>query len=154
MSIKELVIQSQLVPPRQRKGLLRRPRLEARLAAVLDYPLTIVQAGAGYGKSTALAALAEVVDRLAWYTITEPDRDPLLFVAHLVCAFERQKSAWCDLTLLTLEQSTGRVTPDVLTPLINALTLELDDEAVLVLDDYHLVADVPEIVALVERWVG
>ena len=153
MSIKELVIQSQLVPPRQRKGLLRRPCLEARLAAVLDYPLTIVQAGAGYGKSTALAALAGVVDRLAWYTITEPDRDPLLFVAHLVCAFERQKSAWCDLTLLTLEQSTGRVTPDVLTPLINALTLELDDEAVLVLDDYHLVADVAEIVALVERLV-
>jgi len=38
----------------------------------------------------------------------------------------------------------------VLTPLINALTLNWDDEAVLVLDDYHLVADVAEIVALVE----
>ena len=51
MALRDLVIQSQLIPPRQRKGVLRRPRLEARLEDVLDYPLTLVQAGTGYGKS-------------------------------------------------------------------------------------------------------
>ncbi len=153
MALRDLVIQSQLLPPRQRRGVLRRPRLEARLGAVLDYPLTLVQAGTGYGKSTALATLADAVDPLFWYTITEPDRDPLLFVAHLVCAFERRDPAWCEPVLRALEEAGGRVTPEALTLLLNTLTLELHDEAVLVLDDYHLVADVPEIAALVERLV-
>jgi LuxR family maltose regulon positive regulatory protein len=153
MALRDLVIRSQLVPPRQPRGVLRRPRLEARLAAVLDHPLTLVQAGTGYGKSTALAALAEAVEPLFWYTITEPDRDPLLFLAHLVCAFERGDPAWGDQIFCALEEANGRVLPEALTPLLNALTLGLESKAVLVLDDYHLVADVPEIAALVERLV-
>jgi ATP/maltotriose-dependent transcriptional regulator MalT/DNA-binding SARP family transcriptional activator len=153
MALKDLVIQSQLLPPRQQKGVLRRPRLEARLAEILDYPLTLVQAGTGYGKSTTLATLANTVEPLFWYTITDPDRDPLLFLAHLVCAFERGDPTWCDPVFRALEEAGGRVTPEALTPLLNALTLELEDEAVLVMDDYHLVADVAEIGALVERLV-
>jgi LuxR family maltose regulon positive regulatory protein len=153
MALTDLVIQSQLIPPRQRRGVLRRPRLETRLAEVLDYPLTLVQAGTGYGKSTALAALADLVDRLAWYSITEPDRDPLLFLAHLVCAFGGQDLGWCEPVLRALEASGGRVTPTALTPLLNELTREQNGEIVLVLDDFHLVADVPEIAALVERLV-
>jgi LuxR family maltose regulon positive regulatory protein len=153
MALKDLVIRSQLIPPRQRRGVLRRPRLEARLQAVLDHPLTLVHAGTGYGKSTALSALAAAVDPLAWYTITELDRDPLLFLAHLICAFERHLPAGCQAALRILEEATGRVTPGALTPLLNALTLDLERDAVLVLDDYHLVADVPEVSALVERLV-
>ncbi len=153
MALKDLVIRSQLIPPRQRKGVLRRPRLEARLVDVLHYPLTLVQAGTGYGKSTALAALADAVDLLFWYTITEPDRDPLLFLSHLVCAFERDRTAWCESIFLGLDDMGGRVMPDALTPLLNALTRELDHEAVLVLDDYHLVDNVPEVSGLVERLV-
>lgn len=153
MSLNDLVIRSQLVPPQQRRGVLRRPRLEARLAEVVEYPLTIVQAGTGYGKSTALVTLAGRVGALAWYTITEPDRDPILFLTHLVCAFEMHDPDLCEPAIRALETLQGRVTPNALTPLLNALTLELDEETVLVLDDYHLVDDVPEITALVERLV-
>ena len=135
MALQDLVIRSQLVPPRHRRGVVRRPRLGARLDEVLDYPLTIVQAGTGYGKSTALAALAHVVDSLFWYTITEPDRDPLLFAAHLICAFERLAPD-CEEALAGLEAAGGQVTPALLTPLLNLLTRALDDDAVLVLDDY------------------
>lgn len=153
MALKDLVIQSQLIPPRQRKGVLRRARLDARLAAILDYPLTLVLAGTGCGKSTALASLAGSVGRLFWYSIAEPDRDPLLFLAHLICAFECQTAAWGRPALDALEASGGRVGCEALNPLLNALTLDLNREAVLVLDDYHLVADVPEIAALVEHLV-
>ena len=153
MALTDLVIRSQLIPPRQRRGVLRRPRLEARLADALDYPLTIVQAGTGYGKSTALASLGSSAAQLSWYTVTDPDRDPLLFLAHLVCAFQPLEPDWCQPAMRALEEAGGRVTPETLTPLLNALTLELDQEAILVLDDYHLVDDVPEIGALVERLV-
>lgn len=153
MALKDLVIQSQLIPPRQQRGVLRRPQLEQRLALVLEYPLTLVQAGTGYGKSTALASLVHTVDRLCWYTVTEPDRDPLLFLAHLVCAFERQGATACEPVLGALEDAGGRVVPALLTPLLNALTDGVNGELVVVLDDYHLVADVPEVAALVERLV-
>lgn len=153
MALKDLVIQSQLIPPRQQRGVLRRPRLEARLAQVLDYPLTLVQAGTGYGKSTALTALSGATDLLFWYTITEPDRDPLLFLAHLICAFEQQDANWCEAALHAVEESGGRVAPEMLTPLLNALTRDLSGEAILVLDDYHVVDAVPEISALVKRLV-
>lgn len=151
MALQDLVIRSQLVPPRQRRGMLRRPRLESRLLAALDFPLTLVHAGTGYGKSTALATLASLVDPLAWYTITEPDRDPLLFLAHLICAFEGMVPAGCGAALRILEEASRRVTPAALTPLINSLTVEPGREAVVVLDDYHLVADQPEVAALVQR---
>ncbi|MGD8624638.1 MAG: hypothetical protein PVJ34_08885, partial [Anaerolineae bacterium] len=153
MALKDLVIQSQLLPPRQRRGVLRRRRLEERLEAVLDFPLMVVQAGTGYGKSTALAALADLVEVLFWYTINEPDRDPLLFMAHLVCAFEHHQPAWCEPVMDALEEAGGQVSASLLTPMLNRLTRELDREAVLVLDDYHLVADVAEIAALVEHLV-
>ncbi len=153
MALEDLVIRSQLFPPRQRRGLLRRPRLEARLEAVLDYPLTIVQAGTGYGKSTALAALADLSTPLYWYSITEPDRDPLLFLAHLICAFEPLEPSWTRPVLRALEEKGAYLAPGVVNPLINALTRELEGAVVLVLDDYHLVADVPEIAALVEQLV-
>jgi LuxR family maltose regulon positive regulatory protein len=61
--------------------------------------------------------------------------------------------AGCEPVLRLPEEASGRVTPAVLTPLINALTAELEQNAVLVMDDYHLVANVHEISALVERLV-
>lgn len=149
MTLQDLVIQSQLHPPRPRKSLLRRPRLEARLEVVLDSTLTIVQAGTGYGKSTALAAFASDGVKLFWYTITEPDRDPLLFLVHLLSAFgEYGKSA-----LDSLATNNGLVAPLALNPLLNALTSQLDEEAILILDDFHLVLQVDEIVALIRKLV-
>ncbi len=153
MTLKDLVIQSQLIPPRQQRGVLHRPQVEDRLARVVDVPLTVVQAGTGYGKSTALASLAASVERLCWYTITDPDRDPLLFLAHVLCAFERQGAWRCGPAVDALEDSGGRVTPELLTPLLNALADGPEQDLVLVLDDFHLVAEVPEIAALVERLV-
>lgn len=73
-----LVVRTKLTPPRLHKQTLHRPRLTERLLKALDYRLTVVQAGAGYGKSTALAALAEGEHPFAWYHLADEDADPLL----------------------------------------------------------------------------
>lgn len=149
MSLNDLVIQSQLSPPRLRKSILTRSRIEARLAANLDYPLTVVQAGTGYGKSTALASLAAAGHELFWYTISEPDRDPLLFLVHLLSTFgEYGKTA-----LVSLETSGGQVDPAALIPLLNSITRRAKGEVILVLDDFHLVRDVVEILELIKKLV-
>ena len=149
MSLQDLVIQSQLHPPRPRKSLLRRPRLDARLAVILDHPLTIVQAGTGYGKSTALASLPVADWQLFWYTITEPERDPLLFLVYLLSAFGEYGTT----TLHSLEINGGLVTPTALHPLLNELTRRVKGDAILVLDDFHLVSNVDEIIELLKKLV-
>lgn len=53
-------------------SLLRRPALEARLDEAFGKRLTVVVAGAGFGKSTLLAAWAEDVS-CAWYTLDAGD---------------------------------------------------------------------------------
>jgi len=149
MSITDLVIQSQLFPPRPRKSLLRRPRVDARLNVVFDYPLTIVQAGTGYGKTTALASLTNSKAKLFWYTITEPDHDPLLFLVHLFSAFD----IYGEKALKSLETNNGVISAVALNPLLNALTSRLKTDTVLVLDDFHIVLPVDEIAALVRKLI-
>ncbi|MCU0486262.1 MAG: hypothetical protein MUC85_09160 [Anaerolineales bacterium] len=149
MNLHDLVIQSQLHPPRTRKSILARPRIEMRLKTALDYPLTIVQAGTGYGKSTALASLVTEERELFWYTITEPDRDPLLFLVHLLSSC----GAYGAPALRALETSGGQVSPAALHPLLNALTQGLKQEAILVLDDFHIVSGVEAILELLKKLV-
>ncbi len=153
MVLKDLVIRSQLIPPRQRKGILRRARVQACLAGALDYPLTLVLAGTGYGKSTALADLSDLGVPLYWYTISEPHRDPLLFLLHLVSAFSQSGEDLEEGSLRFLEENNARAVPAALTPLLNALTIALDRDALLVIDDYHLVQAVPEIDALMRHFI-
>lgn len=150
MSIKDSIIQSQLLPPSQRASILLRPRLQALLASVYDYPLTIVQAGTGYGKSTALAELASSSRGLFWYSISEPERDPLLFLANLISAFNQGGKNLGMTALQALEDSGLQVSINALTPLVNTLTVNLTEDTLFVLDDFHIVADIPEITTLVE----
>ena len=153
MSIRDMVITSQLLPPDRRRGVLNRRRLAEKLGRALDTPLTLVLAGTGYGKSTALAGLTGSMAEVYWYTVSESERDPLLFLAHLLAAFEQGSQPWGKPFLERLEQSGGKAVPGALTFLLNTLTAGLTRDVVLVLDDYHLVADVPEVAALVERLV-
>lgn len=67
---------------------LMRPRLLARLDEARRHRLTLLNAAAGYGKTTLLEQWQpETVFRL---TCTEADRDPLHFDMHLLAAIERR----------------------------------------------------------------
>src|SRR5689334_7995670 len=79
------VVRTRLISPRLPRRWLRRPRLDRLLAAAVEYPVTVVSASAGYGKSTMLASFAA---RGGWPTIwcslSEGIADPLVFLLHLV----------------------------------------------------------------------
>lgn len=72
-----------IVPPGLSARILARPRITRALLEARHHRLTLLQAGTGYGKSTALAALAGNDLPLVWYQITEEDSDPLVFLLHL-----------------------------------------------------------------------
>ncbi len=155
MVLSQIVVRTKLTPPRPQRYTLPRPRLTARLAEALHYRLTLVHAGTGYGKSTALAALAQQAQPTGWYSIAEPDGDPSIFLPHLIHACQRALPALSDAPLATLERSsTPSAWQVVVDALVNALDEALTGPTLLILDDYHLVSDAPPIASLVDRLVG
>jgi len=140
---------------------LPRAALAAKLGEALDHRLTLVQAGTGCGKSTALAMLAQDETPLFWYSITEADVDPQQFLAYLIGAFRLRLPDLSDLPLTLLQeysvvphrQDSRAVWSRALDALVNALTESLPGPSLLVLDDYHLVAHSKEINALTEQFI-
>ena len=157
----DLILRTRLVPPRLHRHTLARPALIAKLRETLDVRCTVVHAGTGYGKSTALAAFvghdADLV--AAWYSLSEADADPQRFLAYLIAAFRLRYPALSELPQAILQEA-GPVTDggqrweNVVDALINALTDCITTPAVLVLDDFHFVHQTPAISGLIERFIA
>jgi ATP/maltotriose-dependent transcriptional regulator MalT/DNA-binding SARP family transcriptional activator len=76
---------TKITPPQPPRQLLRRERLLQILAHCRDYKLTLISAGAGYGKTTLLTDFAQYSDMaLCWYSMDESDRDPAVFCRYLL----------------------------------------------------------------------
>jgi len=97
------IVRTKIIPPPRNARTLPRPRVSQILAGTLEYRLTILQAGAGYGKSTALAELAREIQPLIWYQVSEEDSDPLVFLLHLFYATRRALPDMPDLPIAYLE---------------------------------------------------
>lgn len=136
-----MIIHSKLMPPRPHRGVLKRDRLHTLLNGTVGSPLTLIHAGTGFGKTTELLELSSLYPRVFWYQVTEPDRDPMLFLAHLISACTPSAEDH----LQRLENNGHIAAASVLTSILNQLTLDLEEEALLVMDDYHLVSDVTDI---------
>ena len=152
-----LILQTKLIPPKPLQPSLDRPRLSERILRSLHHRVTLVQAATGYGKSTALVqALAGGTVPLFWYSAAETDTDPVVFLLHVVYALRLQLPEIADSTLAFLRQgpaggpASWRRTTDML---INELADDLRTESALVIDDFHLVGDVPDIAHIVTRLV-
>ena len=153
-----LVVRTKLIPPRPGKRTLRRERLTRRLMEAQDYRLTILQAGAGYGKSTALACLAESGLPLAWYHLDPEDADPILFLLHLVSSFQRLDPEGNE-SLLNLisnwqSQPGSFQYVEIIDRLVNALSERLGSSTLLILDDVHHISDAAHTLQLLDRFIN
>jgi ATP/maltotriose-dependent transcriptional regulator MalT/DNA-binding SARP family transcriptional activator len=152
------LLRAKLAPPRLHRRLLPRPALAARLREALDYRVTLLQAGTGYGKTTALVALADGELPLLWYSVGESDADPQIFLSYLIAACAAGLPGLSDLPAATLRERRGEggsaAWAQVLDALLNAVGDSLRGPAILVLDDYHFVAGSPEIRSLTERLIA
>ena len=135
-----------------------RPRVSRVLCQAYEYRLTILQAGAGYGKSTALAELAGEGQPVAWYQVSDEDNDPLVFLLHVCHAIGRAYPDVKNLPISFLESWDGAQGPfpwrGVLDQIINALSNHLVMPALLILDDAHHVTDTGEVPHLLDRLIG
>lgn len=152
-----LILRSKLTPPRPPRHVLLRAALTARLRAALECRLTLVQAGTGYGKTTALAALADGSIPLFWYSADEQDADAQRWLAHLIACFRLGLPRLSDAPLALLRErhadEARRSLQQVLDALLNALHETLSAPSLLVIDDAHLITAAAESGALLERLI-
>ncbi|WP_170119279.1 BTAD domain-containing putative transcriptional regulator [Tumebacillus permanentifrigoris] len=149
----QYVLTTKLVPPRVKQQCLKRRRLDELFSSVIDYPVTLVQADAGYGKSTALVThLCPQFDHVAWCSLEEGERDPLLFLQYLIRSVQTLDPALGERSRRLLEEAeaTTAILQPCLTLLLNDLAEGAPDPSILVLDDYHTIANVPEIRTLTD----
>jgi len=81
------ILQTKLFRVPLSKDHVHRPHLLERLQQVKRYPLTIVSAPAGYGKSVLLSSWSEHCDcHSAWLSLDEEDNDLGLFESYFLAA--------------------------------------------------------------------
>jgi LuxR family maltose regulon positive regulatory protein len=132
---------TKLRPPAPRGRIVARARLVSQLEAGSGGKLTLVDAPAGWGKTTLLAAwCAQRSDICAWLSLDAADNDPVRFWAYLIEALRRAGPDVGASASGALGAPGTSVVEEVLPALINDLSA-LQERIVLVLDDYHLITN-------------
>ncbi|MBT3239665.1 MAG: tetratricopeptide repeat protein [Chloroflexi bacterium] len=131
--------------PKRNLKVLRRARLLDLLHNNIHRKLSFICAPAGYGKTTLLVDFAEDVDaEIFWYRILEQDTSLAAFYESLVQAFQVKIPSFGS-NQEGLSQ-TGDHTPRSLAISLAAIIEEsIDLYSIMVIDDYHIISDDPEI---------
>ena len=138
---RDVLLATKLHMPAPRPGLVPRPRLSGQLDEGLARGVVLVCAPAGYGKTVLLADWARRGGHPAgWLSLDAGDNDPARFWRHAVAALDRARPGIGDRVAPLLGPPTPSSFQGLVTALINELAGQPDaDEALLVLDDYHVI---------------
>ena len=140
------IVRTRLEPPRPASTVISRPRLTTVLVrGMTGFPLTLISAPAGYGKTTLLASLfyshASSLPT-AWLTLGEEDNDPILFLAYFLAALSGLNPAFGDLTRSVLAEPRLEHKPSFIAGvLVNDIGENLQEPFAVVLDDLHIISD-------------
>ena len=131
--------------PLWRAGGVMRPRLLDQLQAGLieQRKLTLVSAPAGYGKTTLITSwLYSFTEstRNVWLSLEKSDNESARFLSYWATAWNRISDFALENILALLEAPQLPPFQNILNEIINTLAL-LEEPAILVLDDYHLITN-------------
>lgn len=152
------LLRTKLIPPPRNARTLARPRVSQILKQALDYHLTILQAEAGYGKSTALAELAAELPNVIWYQAREEDNDPAVFLLQLCHALRQALPTSANLPISFLDEWNGLQGPlpwrRIVDQIINAMVEAPIAQTLLILDDAHFLTESGDLPHILERLIG
>src|SRR5690349_7568954 len=107
MPLEKQLLATKFYVPVTSGTLISRPRLTTLLNESLEYPLTLVSAAAGFGKTTLLATWSQSLPagnpRVAWVSLDEEDNEPQLFWMYVLTALGRQLPERFSLLLTQLQ---------------------------------------------------
>lgn len=142
--LEKQLLTTKFFPPIASHTLIARPRLSALFNESLTYPLTLLSAPAGSGKTTSLATWAQSLlasnSHLAWISLEEEDNEPISFWINILTALSMRQPEYFTPLLKYMQTPQPPPLKHVLTLLINLLVGN-SEHFVLVLDDYHLIIE-------------
>jgi LuxR family transcriptional regulator, maltose regulon positive regulatory protein len=149
-------LRTKLLPPRPAPALLSRPRLTERLLANLAHPVTLVTANAGSGKTTLVADFVRThAERnFVWYQLDHTDADPFVFLGYLTHGIKQVVSGFGEVMLSYLHQSAdelARQPERAVDVLLNEVLESVEQQLILVLDDYHHLGTETPVHGVVDR---
>ncbi len=140
----QLLLVTKFSAPITLGSLVSRPRLTTLLNEGLKYPLTLVSAAAGFGKTTLLASWSQSLPantpRVAWVSLDEADNNPRLFWTYVLTALKMQLPERFTALLMQLQSPQELPLNYILIMLINLLA-EGEDHFLLILDDYQVITE-------------
>src|SRR5688500_18596045 len=136
-----LFLRTKLLPPRPAPSLLPRPRLVARLEQNLAHAVTLVTAPAGSGKTTLVADFIRTGGHpFVWYQLDHTDADPLVFLGHVAHGIRQLAAGFGDATMSYMQEASKELAqaPErAVDVLLNEVLDRVEQQFILVLDDYH-----------------
>ncbi len=157
--VREFPLQlSKVERPPLRREILRRERLLDWLKVKVHNRIVLVTAEAGYGKTTLLADFARHHRRpTMWYRLDQEDRNWVSFVHYLVAAGRAVEPEFGTATkglLAELGLGAGPSRDTIFATYLRDLQSIGSRGASLIIDDYHLVDDIPDIRVLMRELVS
>lgn len=137
------IVPSKISVPKLPTNTVDRSRVESLFVAACETPLVILKAPAGFGKTVAALygyyAYADLHPEtsLCWLSLDPEDDDPSTFAAYLIAAIQKR----VDLSEPLVSHGVGHRAGHI-RALMGQLLFELDqidDEIMLVIDDFHLI---------------
>jgi LuxR family maltose regulon positive regulatory protein len=148
-------LRTKLLPPRPSPELLSRPRLTERLLANLARPISLVTANAGYGKTTLVADfLRKHHRRFVWYQLDHTDADPLVFLGYITFGIQQVLPGFGKAMFSYLQEAAGELAqhPErAVDVLLNEVLECVEQQLILVLDDYHHLGAETAVHSVVDR---
>ncbi|MBL1197400.1 MAG: hypothetical protein HND51_23915 [Chloroflexi bacterium] len=133
------LIKTKLMPPRPRAKGLSRLDLVHKLNAGVQGKLTTLTAPAGFGKSSLLAEwIQESAWPVCWLSLDEHDNSAGIFLNYLISGLQGYKENIGASLLETLDAPEPPNPQMIVRLLVNDLA-ELQEDIVVVLDDFHLI---------------
>jgi len=146
------VLRSKLIRPPVSLDFVLRTKIIHELESQIIRPLSIVSAGAGYGKSIVVSQWLEQTEYLySWLSLDEDHNDFRTFLHYLIASIEK---AFPGLLKHSQDLATAPKLPsskEITEELINELC-EIEDNFILVLDDYHVIKE-SKIHNLLDEWL-
>ena len=150
-----LFLRTKMLPPRPAPELLSRPRLTDRLLANLSRPMTLVTANAGSGKTTLVAdVLRNHGQPFVWYQLDHTDADAWVFLSYLTHGIQQVVPGFGNAMFAYLQESASELAqhPErAVDVLLNEVLEQVEQQLVVVLDDYHHLGAETPVHAVLDR---
>jgi len=142
--------------PFRRRELITRTRLIEAIYDQLEKRLLILVAPAGYGKTSLLVDFAQQCELpVCWLSLDALDQEPQRFLRYVIASITEKFPHFGQDSLAALESMTSFDQDEerLLVTVTNEVNALINEHFVLILDDYHLVANIPFMGHVISRFL-